>query len=1435
MLHITILHPITIPHIMDVLDSILTRGVAAIDASTWQPLQEKLKNAFLGRRGTMEDELTVFNSFLDDALQLVQEHYHPSFVDAENHMHELIVMSVYAARPYFQGIDDPERASLHGSYEAKVFGTVVYRIRVQPGHDIPEGKMAPGDADDTNIEDANIEDANIEDDTIIEDANIEDANIEDDTIIEDATMEDEHEIGDEEEEEPCEEEPCEEEPCGDEPGGEDQEPPQLAEEDVALDELQPATPTSSVCEEEVGEDAAGIDLEDPQEAEFYEDPDVAAHAPSVSEPVSAHTPISTVRPWPERAPESWQPGVTAPLTEWNQNFSYVDPHAHGYTEILHEAWHHDFHLLDLPVLIRSQLCFMDTSYGNPLLYFKEFMRGGTFMVNRLFKVCPYEETYTTNQCLLHEEGKVTIRCKFADASKKYRTNSTLHISLDRARMRKHATMKDQRDQPARFLVEIPHERPKQMISVTTLAWAMGWPPEQLVDAVRMFLRLEHNRVVDSLLRLLLQDVDRCQNQAAALQRVGHCFLKCRRSNDAVEIASYACFVIHGEILPHLVEPVHTPTPESLARENHRKGLALAEAVAHLIRTSHEVRLFHQVEQGGNSAGQSGAEQPSQSLYTLHNKHDFTWKRLVTPGLMLNLLLRKFMREATNKASGLLRRTFEAGKPLLLDQIMNHRVIRMTQAVKNGVFDVKSDTHEANQNKTRMLITGFCSDATRIQSQSILKVAMKKNSEAKRLMTDPGQMGRIDAYLTPQSDSCGVMRFKTLGCVISPVVNLRFIHQVLNRELQAHQQEWGVIWADQVRFPQPPTYTGRFTLLKDVFGGLWGWTLQPLQVYLHFVTLRRQCRVYDYLSLHWDRALGVLTFYAEEERLLRPLIVMSALPRLQVLLSDPKLLYHEDPVQALMEAGCVEYLDAAEEMSGMVLVAESMEAAQHGGMEQTHMELHMLFHFSILVAGSHFHMNAGARRMYTGCMQNRTIGLKVFTELGTTESHSLVYGQVPLSSDPVDEVLQLRSREPNGINAILGIVSHDSNMEDACTMSKSAVELGLGLAWEHHTHTVTLTETARFKRPAHDTSVRHADARYAHLPADGIPRVGTRIPVGGAMIGKVLYAAARGNHADAEWCDSKFNPLNEICTVTHVDTEPRDHPHTVRVTISVLRSLEVSNKIQIGHGQKMTIGHLVSREDMPFVEYGPMSGTTFDLMINTCSLKRVTQGLFLDMLEGQAHALSPSSISQYRTMIDHSETYADRIRLVSHLLKRQGFSYDGKVHARCGTTGESLPCLIFCGPIQLHVLPHRGRTKLRSRERGRVDPLTHQTSSGKKNFGGLRLGELEAWNTHSLGITAFSRNAHYTCADRFRVFWCVPCAMPALGSTDGFYWCHGCKSRQHIVRLQVPYTTNLVQQELLTCGYGMRYETQALAPEEVSFMDEEAYLHQQQRKQESEVP
>jgi len=238
------------------------------------------------------------------------------------------------------------------------------------------------------------------------------------------------------------------------------------------------------------------------------------------------------------------------------------------------------------------------------------------------------------------------------------------------------------------------------------------------------------------------------------------------------------------------------------------------------------------------------------------------------------------------------------------------------------------------------------------------------------------------------------------------------------------------------------------------------------------------------------------------------------------------------------------------------------------------------------------------------------------------------------------------------------------------------------------------------------------------------------------------------------------------------------------------------------GQKGTVGRVVPSYEMPFIESGPNAGTSPDILLNVCSLMRVTQGLLIEILMGKARSMSPTLLSQYNTIFLEEKSFQNRLRIASHILQINGLSYKGKDRMICGQTGLPLKCQIYNGFAYVRVLKQLAKDKLRSRDRGPVNELTRQTSVGKKQFGGQKLGEMEAWNLASHGVPGMLQSIIYESADKFSIFHCTKCNNTAIGCiASEFFYCKYCESSSDLVRLPIAYITTLTFQELYTCGFG----------------------------------
>ncbi len=1269
-----------------------------LDERIWKQYQKSLVECIIRKRGIHSDELDNFNSYLPEFIEALKEHVHIYHVDDNGRLHHVYIKEAHFVLPYEEGVgvDDPERALLRENYEAKVFGTSVYKIleKSVPDEESMDDSIFDLDDDDLDDVDRNNNDDNFEENDE-EHLNDDDELLDDEKIYSD-------EIEDSDENESCDD--------NDDVGEDDDDEPQHQRK------------------------------KQKKESVFFIDKD---------------------------------------------DYSKFDK------EVYSEPVYHE--IFSMPVFVSSDICVMSSPMIQPDLTYKPYIQDCSFITSRNCKVCPYEETYHNNKIIIHKPDSCEIRSQFFHPEKRHRTNCTLKFFRQQIKFKKSRDWK----KPCRFIFTIPHETPPARIPIAVLAMAYGWTPEQFENCIRMFLNYEITDEIKTFLNIIRTDLDDCTTQKSAINRISRCLKKCKTMTDRRSIMSYVSFTLRGEFLPNLFDTVNN----DIEYENLRKGYVLAEATANLVQLSDIVNQ----------------PRPEHMKWYPNDLRSYCYKRLVTPGQNLMILARKLIKHYVKKASMNFKKCIKNGVNIDVNNIFNKKMIKLTNAVKNGIFDSKSDAAEANQHKTQLMITGFCHDSFHMQVQMIKKFAMKKNANPEPLMTHPTQTGRVDPYLTPETEKCGIIRFKALGAWITSLIDEKSVMEIVTQIINEHSSEFG--WIPLAHRLNDDSVSNQnyfglkdYTLVKDVYGGIIGWVKDPVKLYKIMLMYRRRGVLYPYLSMHIDRktnAMPMFYFNCDEGRMMRPLIVMENLPKLVKIMNDKvsmwEYLCHSDPIQYLIQNGVVEYLDASEEYCGFVYVAECLNKAVSANFEQTHMEISQLMTLSITVCNAFCNHNQGPRRMYTGNMEKRSISLKLFEDRGTTVSHSLWYAQLPVFSDPVDEVLDLRYTEPNGVNAVVAIMAMGDNMEDALIMKKEAIERGMGLSTETSIVICVLGDNYYFERPSNQCLGKAALQKYDHILEDGSPRIGATLNSCDAVVGRVFKKKKDGSVVQR--CMSKFLAWNESYRVKSVQKYPPHDPKIMRVSLVTHNKPNIGDKFFFKHGQKSTCGRIVSSHDLPFIEYGPMAGVSPDVIINVCALSRITQGLLLEMLLGQARTLSPSQLSQYDTVFMSESSFDDKLRVCSHVLNSHGLSRKGKYRMIQGTTGLPVKCEIFNGLVYMGVLKHMAQKKLRSRDRGPVNEMTKQTTTGRKNLGGLKFGEMENWNIHSYGMPSVFRDINCESADKFTLYWCSRCNIQCMGCVDiNFYFCTSCKRNDKIIKLNNTYITNLAFQEMETAGFGHTFIT-----------------------------
>jgi len=219
--------------------------------------------------------------------------------------------------------------------------------------------------------------------------------------------------------------------------------------------------------------------------------------------------------------------------------------------------------------------------------------------------------------------------------------------------------------------------------------------------------------------------------------------------------------------------------------------------------------------------------------------------------------------------------------------------------------------------------------------------------------------------------------------------------------------------------------------------------------------------------------------------------------------------------------------------------------------------------------------------------------------------------------------------------------------------------------------------------------------------------------------------------------------------------------------------------------------MYDQEDLPFTAEGIVP----DLIVNPHAIpSRMTIGHVFECVASKLAALI--GVRQDATAFSH-----DSVEHICALLKKAGFSEDGKEVMYHPHTGKRMEGRVFIGPTFYQRLKHMVEDKIHARAKGKIVGLTRQPVDGRANGGGLRWGEMERDCGVAHGASAVLHERMMISSDAYDAPICEHCGL--IGTTsqlDEFesVHCQACgKSDVHVVKM--PYAGKLMMQELMSMG------------------------------------
>ena len=430
-------------------------------------------------------------------------------------------------------------------------------------------------------------------------------------------------------------------------------------------------------------------------------------------------------------------------------------------------------------------------------------------------------------------------------------------------------------------------------------------------------------------------------------------------------------------------------------------------------------------------------------------------------------------------------------------------------------------------------------------------------------------------------------------------------------------------------------------------------------------------------------------------------------------------------------------------------------------------------------------NQSPRNMYQCQMAKQTMGTPCHNYTYRTDTK--LFRRFDIQS-PVVQTSRFREYKmdeyPNGCNAVVAVLSYTGfDMEDAMIINKNSLCRGFGHGTVYKNMVVDLEAEGKVSSSKdHKASLKFTNVKPANfervnaalataikteieesvntsdldndednsmlihpsLGIDGLPIIGSRIAEGSPIycfVDDVTGKVKIGRYKE-----------KEPAMVQHVRRMTKANNEVVHIVIRIPRIPVVGDKFASRHGQKGILSILWPQEDMPFTEMGVCP----DVIINPHAFpSRMTIGMLIESMAGKSGALH--GMFQDATPFSFHET-GDKLAVdyFGEQLQAAGFNYYGSEPLYSGVSGQLLQADLYIGIVFYQRLRHMVSDKFQVRSSGKRNPLTRQPVGGRKQGGGIRLGEMERDSLLSHGAAFVLMDRLLECSDKSYAYACRRC-------------------------------------------------------------------------------
>jgi DNA-directed RNA polymerase II subunit RPB2 len=781
------------------------------------------------------------------------------------------------------------------------------------------------------------------------------------------------------------------------------------------------------------------------------------------------------------------------------------------------------------------------------------------------------------------------------------------------------------------------------------------------------------------------------------------------------------------------------------------------------------------------------------------------KRIELTGTLLNNLFRNYFNKVVKDIQKQVIREINNGSWKSSEDYTNiitltniYKIVKsstiengLKRALSTGDFGIK----HLNSNKV-----GVAQVLNRLTYISTLSHLRRINTPIDKSgkLTEPRKLhgtswGFLCPAETPEGQSVGVVKNISYLTIISGYSDSTSIHECLAPYIKTHDQ--GDLY-DKV---------------KVIVNGRWvGVTDAPIELYNYLKVKKYKGIISIYTSIVFNYKQNEICITNECGRLLRPLFKVKdnhllITNKIIEQIKQKQLSWEDLIIDLKIDESVIEYIDPEEQLYSMVAVKPNQIDIKH---KYTHCEIHPSTIFGVLASCIPFpEHNQSPRNTYQCAMGKQAIGVYVsnFNKRFDKTAYVLNYTMRPLVETRIMNMMQL-NKLPSGNQVIVAIMTHSGfNQEDSILFNEGSIKRGLFHATVYHTEKdedkkVNGEEEIRMK-PNRLTTKNMKFGNYDKINSQGVMDKDTLVEDKDIIIAKVVVIRDNKNNNRELIKYEDQSKAYRTDEETYVDdvyiNRNGDGYNFCKERLRTLRKPNIGDKFSSRHGQKGTIGNIISEEDVPFTK----DGLRPDLIINPHAIpSRMTIAQLKETLLGKV-------LLELGLFGDGTSFGELDMKVIFKELQKNNYESKGNELLYDGKTGEQIETNIFIGPVYYQRLKHMVNDKQHSRCIGPMVNLTRQPAEGRSRDGGLRFGEMERDCMISHGASRFTKERIYDVSDKYGVNVCKRCGLIAIYNDEKhIHICNVCDNKTEFSYVKIPFSCKLLFQELISMNVVPRIMT-----------------------------